>query len=81
MQGLDVAVGLGSAGADQGVADAELVEGGAEVVGAELAAVVGEDALELPAGPGEVGADPAGELGGLGSGRVACGQLISSAQA
>ena len=34
------AVGLGAAGAEQGVADAELVEGGAEVVGAELAAVI-----------------------------------------
>jgi len=55
------AVGLGSAGAVERVSDAELVECRAEVGGTELAAVIGEHALELPPRRSEVGSDLAGE--------------------
>jgi hypothetical protein len=50
VKGFDSAVGLRSAGADPGVAGAELVQGVVEVDGAELAAVIAEDTLESPAG-------------------------------
>jgi hypothetical protein len=49
VQALDRSVGLGSAGADEGVAGAELRERFAESLRAVLAAVMGEHALELPA--------------------------------
>jgi hypothetical protein len=51
VQRLDGRVPLRLPGADQGVADAEVVEGGAEVAGAKLAAVVGGRALQAPAWP------------------------------
>ena len=61
----DGGVCLWSAGADQGVLDAEPLECGPKVARAELAAVVAEDPLQPPACAGEVGADPSGELRGL----------------
>jgi len=62
VQGFDGAVGLGAAGADQGVADAELVERLAEVGGAELAAVIAEHPLESPACRSQLAGDTAGEF-------------------
>jgi hypothetical protein len=62
MESFDCAVGLWAAGADQRVADAELAQRRAKVVGAEFAAVIGEDALQLPARRRELGGDSAGEL-------------------
>ena len=44
VQRLDGTVRLGSAGADERVPRVELLEGGAEVGGAKLAPVIGEDA-------------------------------------
>src|SRR5207245_11094285 len=61
----DVAVGLGAAGADAGVARVEAPEGGVEA-GFELVAVVCEDSFEPPAAAGEVAGDAAGESAGLG---------------
>src|SRR5438067_783068 len=71
VQGFDVAVGLRPAGVDVGEACAEPVERAAEALAAELVAVVGEDALEPPAGLLQLRCDAAGELRGLGGGRVA----------
>jgi hypothetical protein len=68
---LDGAVGLRPAGADQGVSSAELAECGAECAGAELAAVVGEQALQAPARRLQLGGDAAGEPRGVPAGRVA----------
>jgi hypothetical protein len=51
---LDVAVGLGAAGAGVGVARLEGVGDELVEVGLELVAVVAEDALEGPAGGGEL---------------------------
>jgi hypothetical protein len=81
VQRLDGAVGLRSTRTDQGVAGAELLERGAEVGGAKLAAVIGEHALQAPAGGGKLGADAAGESRGLLAGWIARGQLTSSTQA
>lgn len=72
----------GRPGADQGVAEAELVEGEAEVAGAKLAVVVGERALQAPAWPA-ARARP-GERAWrsvCAPVRLPCGQLTSSAQA
>ena len=82
VQRFDVAVGLRAAGVDQRVPRAEPLEGGAEVAGAELAAVVGEHALEPPAGGLSSARDALGELGGL-LRRSGCPwrQMTSSAQA
>jgi hypothetical protein len=68
----EVAVGLGAACSDAGVACVELAEGGVEA-GAKLVAVIGEHAFELPATAGQVGGDPARELAGLGCDRLAGG--------
>ena len=69
VQSFDVAVGLRAAGADLGVPDAG-GQSGAEGVAAELVAVVGEHAFELPARVLELGGDAAGERGGLLDGRT-----------
>ena len=50
MERFDGAFGLGAAGANQGVLEAEVAERVSEVACAELAAVVCEDALEAPSG-------------------------------
>jgi hypothetical protein len=49
VQALDVAVGLRASGADVGAPGSEALELLLEASGAELAAVVAEDALEAPA--------------------------------
>jgi hypothetical protein len=56
MRALDVAVGLGAPGADVGVAGAERFDRGAEVA-LEFVAVVGEDALQAPAGVAQLARD------------------------
>ena len=56
---------LRPAGADAGVDRAEAPEAGGEDLAAELAAAVGRDALEAPAGRGEVLRDPPGERAGM----------------
>ena len=49
VESLDVAVGLGPAGADAGVADVTAFKEVAEA-GPKLVAIVGDDAFELPTG-------------------------------
>jgi len=71
VQGFDVAVGLRAAGVDVGEAGAESFDRLVEALAAVLVAVVGEDALELPAGGLELSGDAAGERRGLCRGRVA----------
>jgi hypothetical protein len=61
--------------------DTQLAEGGAEVGGAKLAAPVGERVLRSPTRRLRLGRDTAGELRGLGAGRVAAGEVASLAQA
>ena len=81
VQGFDVAVGLRAAGPDQSVADAELGEGGAEVGGAELAAVVAEHSFEPPACPCKSTQTRRASLEVCAPVGLLCGQLTSSAQA
>ena len=80
VQALDVAVGLRTAGANEGVAGRQFGQGGGEGRAAELVAVVRENALEPPAGGGEVLGDAPGEAAGLLGARVAGRAATSSAQ-
>jgi hypothetical protein len=73
VQRLDRAVCLRATGADEGVPDAEPGQRRAEVGGAKVAPVIGEHALQTPAGRGELGADTARELRGLRAAAVALG--------
>jgi hypothetical protein len=61
LQTLDVAVRGRSAGADPSLLDAEVLQSLAEVAGAKLGAVVGDDRLQLPAGRGELRGYPLDE--------------------
>jgi hypothetical protein len=65
VRAFDVAVGLGAPGADVGVAGAERFDCGAEVA-LEFVAVVGEDALQAPAGVAQRARDASREAAGLG---------------
>ena len=64
MQSFHVAVGLWAAGADLGLASAERRDRVAEMVG-ELVAVIGEDALQTPAGLAQGASDAVREAAGL----------------
>ena len=80
MQSFDVAVGLRTAGADLGVRGAGR-ESRVELAATELVAVVGEDALELPAGGLEFGGDLRASAEVCSTVGPAGGQTTRSAQA
>jgi hypothetical protein len=58
VESFDVAVGLGPAGVDAGVADPAVFEQLVEA-GAKLVAIVGDDAFQLPTSVCEIFGDPA----------------------
>ena len=71
VQRFDVAVGLRAARVDVRDLRAEPLDRGVEALAPEFVAVVGEDALEPPAGGLQLACDTAGEDRGLRGGRVA----------
>jgi hypothetical protein len=54
LDAFDAAVAVRASGADEALVGAESVDGGAEVLGAELGAVIGGDLAQLPARGGEL---------------------------
>ena len=71
MDAFDAAVAVGVPGADEALAGAQGVDGGAEVAGAELRAVIRGDFLQLPAGGGKLGGDAVQQFAGVPGARVA----------
>jgi len=65
LQPLDAAVRVGSAGLDEALAGTELVDGVAELLGAELRAIVCADLAQAPAGRLEFAGDAVEELAGV----------------